>query len=86
MPVKAYGKNSKPARQKYNAGSGVGAGQKWCTVRKATTHSDAECDVQGAPRLQTNSTHTAVVVRTRIHPENNSVEHFDGKFGKAFIF
>ncbi|CAN0592678.1 unnamed protein product, partial [Laminaria digitata] len=47
---------------KKKSGSGGSAGQKWCTVHRTTTHNDDECYVQGAPRSQASSTHTAAVV------------------------
>ncbi|CAN0572082.1 unnamed protein product, partial [Laminaria digitata] len=57
-----YRRGCASARQKKKSGSGGSAKQKWCTVHRTTTHNDADCHAQGAPRSQTGSTHTAAVV------------------------
>ena len=84
VPTKANG----PARRKKKSGSGGSVGQNWCTVHKTTTHNDAECYAQGAPRSQTNSTHTAAVVGalTPTDADNKPVTNFDDGFDKGFAF
>lgn len=88
VPAKAHGNSNKSARQKKKSGSGGSAGQKWCTVHRTTTHNDAECYAQGAPRSQTSSTHTAAVVgaQTRTDTDNKPVVNFDDDFDKGFAF
>ena len=85
VPTKVNGNSNKPARRKKKSGSGGSAGQKWCTVHKTTTHKDAECYAQGAPRSQACSTHTAAVVGalTRTDTADKPVINFDD-FDKGF--
>ncbi|CAN0244684.1 unnamed protein product [Laminaria digitata] len=77
VPGKVYSKGKKTAaaagQTKKTEG---GAGQKWCSVQKPTTHSDTECYAQGAERPQTSSTHTA---------ERPTI-NFDDDFDKGFQF
>ena len=89
MPTKAHGNSNKLAGQKKKSGLGGSAGQKWCTVHRTTTHNDAECYAQGAPRSHTSSTHTAAAVgaQTRTEEtENKPVVHFEGDIDKGFTF
>ena len=76
-----------PAGRKKKSGSGGSAGQKWCTVHKTTTHNDAECYSQGAPRSETCSTYTAAVVGalTRTDTDDKPVINFDD-FNQGFAF
>ncbi|CAN0323514.1 unnamed protein product, partial [Scytosiphon promiscuus] len=55
VPAKGHGKSSKPVGQKKKSGSWGSAGQKWCSTHRTTTHNDAECYAQGAPRPQASS-------------------------------
>ncbi|CAN0094055.1 unnamed protein product, partial [Laminaria digitata] len=41
-----------PSWAKAGSRGGGGAGDKWCSVHKSTTHSDTECYQQGARRPQ----------------------------------
>ena len=89
VPTKAHGNSNKLAGQKKKSGIGGSAGQKWCTVHRTTTHNDAECYAQGAPRSQTSSTRTAAAVgaQTRIDDtETKPVVNFDDDFDKGFTF
>lgn len=67
------------------------SGQCWAqkvTLHRMTTHSDANCHAQGAPRTQTSSrTAAAVGVHTLTDDtENKPVVDFDHDFDKGFTF
>ncbi|CAN0529257.1 unnamed protein product, partial [Scytosiphon promiscuus] len=70
VPAKRHGKINKPAGRKKRSGSGGSAGQKWCSTHKSTTHNDAECYAQGAPRPQVSSAHTAAVMGAQTRPDD----------------
>ena len=85
VPGKLYGKGKKPAAGPNNKKAGDGAGQKWCSVHKTTTHSDTKCYAQGAARPQTtSSTHTAALVR--VDTDERPTVKFDDDFDKGFQF
>ena len=50
VPAKTHGGSNKPAGHKNTFGPRGSAERKRCSVHKKTTHNDAECNAQGAPR------------------------------------
>ena len=79
-PGRMYGKGKKPSAG-HNKKTGGGAGQKWYSIHMTTTHTDAECYAQGAPRLHTttSSTYMAGVLSVIERP----IISFDDDFNKG---
>ncbi len=81
--IKNLKKNKKPPFKRGKASPGGAAGKKWCSIHNSTTHNDAGCYQQGAPRPQEGASHIAQVERSdpvNEHPDFNKEFDFDGGF------
>ena len=84
-----FGKGKKPGVDVGNnkkTGGGSGAGQKWCSVHKITSHNDNECYAQGAQRPQTTSSTRTAAILSVDSGERATAINFDDDFDKGFQF
>lgn len=67
---------TKRGNKKHLGSKARGAGQRWCSVHKTTSHSDEKCYAQGAPRPEPGAANLASSAPTSFN--------FDDDFDKGF--